>query len=113
MKILYTFILFFICSNAHGALFEDEEARRAILDLRQKMELHRQAQSNISESIINSFKRDKTELNDQIERLKTIQFEQNKILNDVIYKQKSILFELEKIQQNTLQIQNQIDNLKK
>jgi len=31
--------------SAQAVLFEDEEARRAILDLRQKVEIHRQAQS--------------------------------------------------------------------
>ena len=38
--------------SAQAALFEDEEARRAILDLRQKMEIHRQAQSQATEQAL-------------------------------------------------------------
>jgi tol-pal system protein YbgF len=38
--------------SAQAALFEDEEARRAILDLRQKVEIHRQAQSQATEQAL-------------------------------------------------------------
>ncbi len=39
-------------SQAHAALFEDEEARRAILDLRQRLETQRQNQAQASEQIL-------------------------------------------------------------
>jgi len=38
--------------SAQAALFEDEEARRAILDLRQKVEIHRQAQFQATEQAL-------------------------------------------------------------
>ncbi len=38
--------------SAQADFFEDEEARRAILDLRQKMEIHRQAQSQATEQAL-------------------------------------------------------------
>jgi len=39
-------------STSHAALFEDDEARRAILDLRQRLETQRQAQIQSSDQIL-------------------------------------------------------------
>ena len=117
------FIMLFAICNSYGAVFEDDEARRAILDLRQRVENLRQAQVSSEAALlraINSVNTNQQTLEDAItgskddlKRIMSIQFEQNKILNDVIAKQKLNEIEFAKLIQSILQIQLQIDNLKK
>jgi tol-pal system protein YbgF len=60
-------------SGAHAGILEDDEARRAILDLRQKVdqnaEQQRKAQSDLSDQV-NQLKRSLLDLNNQLEQLR-------------------------------------------
>ena len=71
----------------HAAIFEDEEARRAILDLRQRVEALRQSQVN----------------NDQTAQ---------KSIEQVLQSQRAAEQEASQLRQALLQLQAQIDNLK-
>lgn len=68
-------------ATAHAALFEDDEARRAILDLRQRVEQQRQATQTLQQSLTeelrraneenSTLRRSLLELQNQIEALRT------------------------------------------
>jgi tol-pal system protein YbgF len=48
-------------ATAHAALFEDDEARRAIIDLRQRIEQQRQASQALSQSLADELRRSNDE----------------------------------------------------
>jgi tol-pal system protein YbgF len=54
---------------AHAALFEDDEARRAVLDLRQRMEQSNQQQRDLAEQV-NQLKRSLLDMNATVEQLR-------------------------------------------
>lgn len=122
LNCLFFMAVFSVC-NCYGAVFEDDEARRAILDLRQRVESLRQAQASSEAALIRALDAINTKQQlldnaatgskDDFKRIMSIQFEQNKILNDIIEKQKLKNNEIEKLTQSILQIQIQIENLKK
>jgi len=75
------------CSSLHAALFEDEEARRAILELRQRVETLRQAQQAGDQNL-------------------------QKLIEQATQVQKSAEQEVNQYKQSLLQLQSQIDSLK-
>ena len=75
------------CSSLHAALFEDEEARRAILELRQRVETLRQAQQAGDQNL-------------------------QKSIEQATQVQKSAEQEVNQYKQSLLQLQSQIDSLK-
>ena len=75
------------CSSLHAALFEDEEARRAILELRQRVETLRQAQQTGDQNL-------------------------QKSIEQATQVQKSAEQEVNQYKQSLLQLQSQIDSLK-
>lgn len=80
-------LLAFICTTLQAAIFEDEEARRAILDLRQRIETLRQAQVNGDQSA-------------------------QKSLEQLLQTQKNAESEVSQLRQSMLLLQSQIDALK-
>lgn len=98
------------CSSLHAALFEDEEARRAILELRQRVETLRQAQQagdqNLQKSIeqatqvqksaeqeVNQYKQSLLQLQSQIDSLKqdisSLRGEREELMRDIALLQRS------------------------
>jgi tol-pal system protein YbgF len=98
------------CTSLHAALFEDEEARRAILDLRQRVEALRQAQQtgdlNLQKSIdqatqvqraaeqeVNQYKQSLLQLQAQIDSLKkdmsTLRGEREELIREITILQRS------------------------
>lgn len=98
------------CTSLHAALFEDEEARRAILDLRQRVETLRQAQQtgdlNLQKSIdqatqvqraaeqeVNQYKQSLLQLQAQIDSLKkdmsTLRGEREELMREIAILQRS------------------------
>jgi tol-pal system protein YbgF len=88
---------------AHAALFEDTDARRAILDLRQKLEATHQSNQSQSEEI-SVLRKALLELQNQIDALKAEQSSLRganeqvlRVVSDVQLKQKDILKELDSL----------------
>jgi tol-pal system protein YbgF len=75
------------CTSLHAALFEDEEARRAILDLRQRVETLRQAQQSGDQNL-------------------------QKAIEQAAQIQRAADQEINQYKQSLLQLQAQIDGLK-
>lgn len=92
-----------MASMAQAALFEDEEARRAILDLRQRLETQRQNQLQASEQILQKVLEQSQKQNDLLRKQLEADSAQLK-LDSTQAKQDS--------RQATLQLQSQIEALK-
>ena len=91
------------CVVANAALFEDADARRAILDLRQKLEATQQSNKSQLEEI-SVLRKALLELQNQIDALKAEQSSLRganeqvlRALSDVQLKQKDILKELDSL----------------
>ena len=80
-------VLAFTCTTLHAAIFEDEEARRAILDLRQRIETLRQSQASGDQAA-------------------------QKSIEQLLQSQKNAESEASQLRQSLLLLQSQIDSLK-
>ena len=122
MKFFYTWMLLLMAGAAFGEVFPDNEARRAILDLRTELKRVSEETKKSEEALtksVNLTKVDVVDAKDQIDRIKSIQFEQNKLLNNLIIeldKNKSQLQNLKsentKLEQAILELKSEIETLK-
>ena len=85
-----------LASNSQAALFEDEEARRAILDLRQRLEAQRQSQVQASDQLLQKALEQNQKQTDQLR--KQVEADSSQAKQDA--------------RQAALQLQTQIEALK-